>query len=336
MKSEPFEYKMTTLKEKLKQGIEAAQAERKQEARAILKEVVDEDQSQVVAWLWLYKVVDSLEEQAICLENVLTLEPENEYAQERLARVKAQQEKLFVSPYAPGEVEPPPSVVPIIKPELPVAAEYPHEDEFDNELLCPYCTALTRREDRTCPGCRRSLIVKKRVREERTAWLWRGFFLQTSVVIILMTFGASYFTLVGKLNGIPSPVPFLPLYFGQAVDQPEPLSQTILEIFPLWAFWGLIGASLYSLILLLILYVRFPYGNVIYLVNATILLALGIVVILFYYDSWVAFGAGIFALLIGGAQMFITLNLWNVFTFKERRIILRVDSGVKGAQSLAS
>ena len=33
--------------------------------------------------------------------------------------------------------------------------------------------------------------------------------------------------------------------------------------------------------------------------------------------------------------MFITLNLWNDFTFKERRIILRIDRGVKGYSSLA-
>ena len=56
---------------------------------------------------------------------------------------------------------------------------------------------------------------------------------------------------------------------------------------------------------------------------------------LFYYDSWLVLGIGTFALLLGAGQMYITLNLWNDFTFKEGRIILRVDRGVKGYSSLA-
>jgi len=206
---------------------------------------------------------------------------------------------------------------------------------FDNELLCPYCLAETHPQDRVCPKCRRQLIVKRRVKEERTAWLWRGFFFQLVVAFALVAFGAAYFTVAGKLQGIPSPVPFLPLYFGLPVDQPAPLIQQALEVFPRWAFWGLIAASIYSLILMLLLYLRIPYGNVIYLVSATITLGLAVVAILFFYDSYVALGAGVFALFLGAGQLFITLNLWNDFTFQEGRILFRLDRGVKNQRSLA-
>ena len=51
-----------SLKETLQQGIEAAQAGHKQAARLRLTEVVETDESQLEAWLWLSQIVDSLEE----------------------------------------------------------------------------------------------------------------------------------------------------------------------------------------------------------------------------------------------------------------------------------
>lgn len=322
-----------SLTETLNQGIAAAQANNKQEARRLLKEVVAADETQVVAWLWLYKVVDSLEEKAICLENVLMLEPDNEYAQERLARVKTQQESLFTSPYAAGEEEPPPSVI-TEPPDIPITAEYPHKDEFDNELLCPYCLALTERQDRRCPSCHHSLIISKRVRDERTVWLWRGFFLQLGVSFFIFAFGAGYMTLIGKLNGITTPVPYLPLYFGQSIGQPGRLVETMLSIFPLWLFWGIIAASLYSFILVILLYARVPYGNVLYLITATATAMMGLVMLIFYNNTWAGFGVAIVAIVLGLTQLAITFNLWNDFTFKERRLILRLDRGVKNAHSM--
>ena len=324
------------LEEKLQQGIDAARANDKKAARAILKEVVEADETQAAAWLWLYKVVDSLEEKAICLDNVLTLEPDNDYARERLIRIKSEQKKLVDSPYGPGEEEPPPAVVNFSAiNDAPVTTDYPHKDEFDNELLCPYCVALTHRQDRVCPTCHRPLIISRRVKEERTVWLWRAVFLQFVVGFFLPAFGAAYATLAGKLHGIPTPMPFFPLYFGQPVDQPERAVQMMLAVFPVWVFWGLIAASFYSLILMVLLYVRIPYGNVVYLVNATLLLGLGVVGIIFFFSSYVWLGAGVFALFLGAAQMVITLNLWNDFTFKEGRLLLRIDHGVKGHRSLA-
>ena len=58
---------MSSLEEKLEQGIAAAQAGHKQKARTLLAEVVEVDEGRVEAWLWLSQVVDSLEEQTIHL-----------------------------------------------------------------------------------------------------------------------------------------------------------------------------------------------------------------------------------------------------------------------------
>jgi hypothetical protein len=64
----------------LNQAIAAAQAGRKAEARRLLELLLDADERNEQAWLWLSGVVDSDEERIICLENVLTINPHNETA----------------------------------------------------------------------------------------------------------------------------------------------------------------------------------------------------------------------------------------------------------------
>ena len=323
------------LQEKLNQGIAAAEAGRKAEARVLLTEVVQADESQIEAWLWLSQVVDSLEEQTLCLENVLTLDPDNEFARQQLAQVKERQEKLFAPVYAPGEEEPPPQVVPPPEPPMEIKAEYPHkEDEFDNPWLCPYCTAPTRPDDQRCPACHKPLIVSRRVREERTVWLWRGVFLQFVIAFSLVALGIGYFAAITKLSDIPSPFPFLPLYFGQEVDQPAEFVQIVLTVFPRWAFWGLLGAALYSLTLMLILYFRVPNGHLIYLINAGVMLVLGLFGAILFYTSVAIVVACVIVLLLAAVQLFITLNLWDDFTFEQGRLRLKIDRDAKGHAGL--
>ncbi len=323
------------LQDKLARGISAAQAGHKAEARKFLTEVIETDETQLEAWLWLSQLVDSLEEKVICLENVLTLDAANEFAQKELARVKSQQEAFFTPTYRPGEETPPPAVVTMPEAaKTPIVAEYPHEDEFDNEWLCPYCTALTQPEDRTCPACRRSLIISRRVKEERTVWLWRGIFLQFVIALFLFIFGLASFTVMVKLQGISNPIPFLPLYFGLSVDQPEALIQTVLTAFPLWFFWGLVGVILYSLSLMLLLYFRVPYGHFLYLVNSGMMLVLGAFGIIFLHDSLATLAPSVIGLFLGAGQLLITLNLWIDFTFEEGRLRLKVDRGAKNHPSL--
>jgi len=68
----------------LQQGIALAKAGRREEARDILLKVVEQDERNESAWLWLSGLVDSDEDKAIALENVLTLNPNNEWAKRGL------------------------------------------------------------------------------------------------------------------------------------------------------------------------------------------------------------------------------------------------------------
>ena len=68
----------------LQQGIALAKAGRHEEARELLLQVIDQDERNETAWLWISGVVDTDDDKAIALENVLTLNPNNEWAKRGL------------------------------------------------------------------------------------------------------------------------------------------------------------------------------------------------------------------------------------------------------------
>ena len=70
--------------ELLQQGIALAKAGQREEARSILMQVVEQDERNESAWLWLSGVVDSDDDKAVALENVLALNPDNEWARRGL------------------------------------------------------------------------------------------------------------------------------------------------------------------------------------------------------------------------------------------------------------
>ena len=70
--------------ELLQRGIALAKAGRREEARDILLQVVEQDDRNESAWLWISGVVDTDDDKAVALENVLTLNPNNEWAKRGL------------------------------------------------------------------------------------------------------------------------------------------------------------------------------------------------------------------------------------------------------------
>ncbi len=88
----------------LQRAISAYKAGRKDEARDVFMDIVEQDPRHEQAWLYLSALVDSPEEQQICLENVLTVNPNNEKAKQGLATIKqklsGQQRKMPFDPTA--------------------------------------------------------------------------------------------------------------------------------------------------------------------------------------------------------------------------------------------
>lgn len=71
--------------ELLERGIAAARAERKEEAEELLRQALALNPNSERAWLWLSAVVDGIEAQRECLQNVIRINPANPFARSGLS-----------------------------------------------------------------------------------------------------------------------------------------------------------------------------------------------------------------------------------------------------------
>src|SRR5262249_28754668 len=77
------------IQERLKQGIEAARRGDKINAQRLLRQVVDRDKNNEVAWMWLASTLDNLQERRGALEEALRINPGNTRAQDALRQLDA-------------------------------------------------------------------------------------------------------------------------------------------------------------------------------------------------------------------------------------------------------
>ena len=143
------------------EGIAHAQAGRREQARELLLRVVECDERNVSAWLWLSGLVDDLQDRRVALENVLAIDPDNAPARKGLEWLDRQTPQPLPAPESPAtESE-------SIRP----TTEHPY---FDSESLppalkraafdpdgCPYCGQPVAESDARCPHCSQALIVHR-------------------------------------------------------------------------------------------------------------------------------------------------------------------------------
>ncbi|HLY27560.1 MAG TPA: hypothetical protein VKQ72_14545 [Aggregatilineales bacterium] len=98
----------------VQQAVAAIKAGNKAQAKDLLTKAVELDDQNEQGWLWLSACVDTVEEQQICLENVLALNPNNEKARKGLAAIAKQtgQQPAVSAPAAPKSNTPLPSTDP--------------------------------------------------------------------------------------------------------------------------------------------------------------------------------------------------------------------------------
>ncbi|MCP4360487.1 MAG: hypothetical protein GY796_20960 [Chloroflexi bacterium] len=135
----------------LEEGVAAVKNGRHDEARQLLLQVLEADEENESAWLWLSSVVESDDEKRICLENALTLNPGNVVAQKGLAKLESSAELVETAVNQPASIQ------------APKISYQQYESTNDvwsrNVPLCGYCAGEIAADDTRCPHCRRSLIV---------------------------------------------------------------------------------------------------------------------------------------------------------------------------------
>ena len=113
----------------LARGIEAARAGEGKRARDIFIHVIELDQRNEKAWLWLSAVVESRVDRIVCLENVLFVNPDNTYAAAGLQKLRQQPADRFsVS-----------SVLPRLKDSQEVPSSTAVAPGDGTERVCPRC-----------------------------------------------------------------------------------------------------------------------------------------------------------------------------------------------------
>ncbi len=276
----------------LTDGIAAAQAGKRAEARELLLRVVKIDEDNGEAWLWLSRVVTTLEDREVCFENVLALDPANEAAQRGLAEVRAQIE-------ATPEIEPE-SGLPHVEvepaPETKVAFDFSDADLAD-PLLCVYCAHQTSEDDQQCPNCKRSLYSTF-YEHEKPRWIWTAWMMSIAEAIFvvggLLILAAILASALGvvKFNGqTVDVVDVFMVYFGQKTAVPPQAQAAILATLPREQFYLRLGFVFLDLVVAFGLLTRKRVFFILYIATLAIAAALLFTSVTLNPRTFVASGA---------------------------------------------
>jgi hypothetical protein len=164
---------------RLKQGITALKAGQREKAQELLMTVVEQDEDNEQAWLWLSGAVDSDEDKRVCLENVLVLNPENLVAKRGLDKLDKQSSphqqtirREITPPNLAGAIlyperhtqewewhDPTPDRQLVKNPEFSQESSYHDIWEKDDEI-CAFCAHELAGDEQRCPRCGHILMTK--------------------------------------------------------------------------------------------------------------------------------------------------------------------------------
>lgn len=161
---------MSPTEELLDQAIAASQAGNHRNALSLLAQVVALDPRNERAWLWLAELVETDAQRIDCLKRVLSINPDNSLAQQRLRTLTL---KAPAPTTPPHETQPStePPMLPSSPPKVTGPAATAARQESDKvvetiRLTCPTCRArlqVTQDMDRfACQHCGNEVLVTRR------------------------------------------------------------------------------------------------------------------------------------------------------------------------------
>ena len=136
--------------------IKPAETAEQQRARKILLKVIELDQTNIPAWLWLSTVVNEAAEKRVCLENVLYLDPDNQPAQNGLKRLDQMQSAQTISPAVPLPPKPPQATLPQAEDATQPAVT---DQTTSSPNGCPFCRQPLSLLTTICSHCHLPLTV---------------------------------------------------------------------------------------------------------------------------------------------------------------------------------
>ena len=211
----------------LRVGIAAAKAGRRAEAQELLMRVIETHKDNAQAWLWLSEVVDTDEDRLICLENVLTLDPDSARAraglrwlQERGIGVESHAVEIWKEEL--GEEQRKAEIVDTATSQTPGSqAKSAAGQEPDLPLTpdgCVYCALPVSDSASRCSHCGGRLSTKQFTREERSApaYMLHAFWILLSGITLAEFFLIGY--IWGKVDNVWDFIrPYLAYLAGPAV-----------------------------------------------------------------------------------------------------------------------
>jgi tetratricopeptide (TPR) repeat protein len=172
-----------SVREWLREGITAVKNNDLVQGRKLLEAVLEVDERNETAWLWLSGAVETADERQICLENVLAINPENDIAKKGLARLTADSElvaktgktQTVTRHYAPLSTASAilypesqtktwqwkdPTAVSNVPSTVSYQSSESYSDIWTKEVpMCGYCAHELADEDTRCPHCRKELTT---------------------------------------------------------------------------------------------------------------------------------------------------------------------------------
>lgn len=331
----------------MREGTAAAKAGQRERARELLTRVVEYDEKNIPAWLWLSDVVDGLDERQVCLENVLSLDPYNDAAHKGLGLIQRQKE----------EQQPPPAFVtesPVMTraqtPATPAAAILrddfasrrppepepepppPPRDEFGNEYLCPYCATLTEPQDRKCQACGGNLWIKFRQQEKRSTLLWTlisfQFFntFQLALFPVLILAYALVKAVMASLGDVDvsNPLALINVYLELPTALSPEVGSAALATVPRFVFFLSFLPCLFAGVVLVGLFLRWKPVYYLLLADA------GFGVIIAFTAMILArnIAYGVIGLALALVRLYLVFQVEADFQWERRRFVLHLDRGL--------
>ena len=219
----PFELACFPMNTQLQEGILAAKRGDRATAHALLLQVVTAAEDNETAWLWLSGVTETWEERRICLENVLTLNPDNEVAERELAKLNASapnDERRVAAPakeqccFACGRDLYPghhlQTSTELFLPDTeqrsePASVTFIHESSHDDvwtsgQTLCAFCAHPVAEDANRCPQCKKPLIGWQLRYPKATPRLYNYLVIMSALTLFTLV---DFFLDISLKNGLP-------------------------------------------------------------------------------------------------------------------------------------